>query len=415
MKLAFTGSRLAFCLVVLSAGPAFSQTSEAIAEKPSSAPVAFVNIQTQKGVVAYAAAASGKLTKIKGSPFPVSGQMEAITGKYLISVGTDWLHVYELTSSGAVGKQVSKINTQSYAGGECGTTSELITDLTGKYIYVELYDYSQDLPADCTAWQSYSFESGVLNFLSEEHAQASPGLDVPVQYLGGAVNSSNKYIYTNGWDEADYLPSFYPLTIAKGNIAQNANFTEVDPTPDPNLDYFLVPVMAVADSKEHLAVLMMPWFYNDGGSAPENLKLASYTIDPSTGSITSTNTQDDIPFMAMQIASPEMSMSDDGAFVAVGAGGGFNTGGIQVFKFNGAKPPTALTKLLLPGVEIDQLAWDKQDHLYALSYAYNMSSSPEGKAELYVYSVGSTVKQVEGSPYSVPGAYGVTGMIVASK
>lgn len=376
-------------------------------DQPSSSDIASIYVQTGPGVVVFTKDSAGKLTKVKGSPFPVTGQMEAITGKYLISVGTDWLHVYELSSSGAVGKQVSKINTQSYAGGECGTTSELVTDLTGKYIYVELFDYTDDLPSDCTAWQSYSISSsGALTFIGNLEPQVlQDGDHGTIQTFGGAVGSSNHYVYVDG--NINNIPSLFPFSMQNGSLNQTTNFKEADPTPDPNLDYFLAPVMAVADSKEHLAVLMMPWFYNDDGSAPENLKLASYTIDPSTGSITSTNTQDDIPFTDLQAPAYTMSMSKNGSFVAIG-----NNDGMQVFKFNGAKPPTALTKLLLPGTEIDQLAWDKQDHLYALSYAYSMSSNPEGKAELYVYSVGSTVKQVQGSPYSVPGAYGVTGMIV---
>jgi hypothetical protein len=100
----------------------------------------------------------------------------------------------------------------------------------------------------------------------------------------------------------------------------NTVFRETDPTTDPNLDYFLAPIMARADSHEHLAVAMIPWLYGGNGSAPVNLKMASYTIDPATGSIASTNTEDNIPFAAMGGAPSAMSISYGGNFVAIGSG-----------------------------------------------------------------------------------------------
>jgi hypothetical protein len=58
-------------------------------------------------------------------------------------------------------------------------------------------------------------------------------------------------------------------------------------------------------------------------------------------------------------------------------------------------------------VDIDQLAWDNSNHLYALSYE---------SGELYVYTVTPTsISEVAGSPYKVQGAYGVKGLIVVPK
>jgi hypothetical protein len=81
--------------------------------------------------------------------------------------------------------------------------------------------------------------------------------------------------------------------------------------------------------------------------------------------------------------------------------------GLQIFHFNGSSPITAFGSALLPGVSIDQLAWDKNNHLYALSYGTN---------KLYVYTVTTTsINEVAGSPLTVDNAYGISGLVVVPK
>jgi hypothetical protein len=80
-------------------------------------------------------------------------------------------------------------------------------------------------------------------------------------------------------------------------------------------------------------------------------------------------------------------MSPSGQLLAVGG-----SAGLQIFRFNGAAAPTRYTGLLV-NVEIDQMFWDKQDHLYAIS-------RPAGR--LYVFTITSTsVHQAPGSPYAI--------------
>jgi len=63
--------------------------------------------------------------------------------------------------------------------------------------------------------------------------------------------------------------------------------------------------------------------------------------------------------------------------------------------------------VLLPNVNIDQLAWDNSNHLYALSYSAQA---------LYVFTVTPTsTSEVAGSPFKVTGAYGAEGLIVVPK
>jgi hypothetical protein len=66
-------------LALLVAVPAFTQnpSPEATAAAKAAAPVAWVYAQTfAQGVDVYAAAADGKLTLVKGSPFKTTGTME---------------------------------------------------------------------------------------------------------------------------------------------------------------------------------------------------------------------------------------------------------------------------------------------------------------------------------------------------
>src|SRR5580658_3206479 len=153
--------------IALVAVPALAQNEEDTANS-AAAPVALVYVQTTPGVMVYNAAANGTLTEVKGSPFKVSGQMEDISGKFLISVGDTILHVYSIASNGAVGKQISQINTASYGGSECGGTSGQgsVLDHTGKYLYVQLNTLNK-----CAAWQTYRLESdGFLQFLGDTEA-----------------------------------------------------------------------------------------------------------------------------------------------------------------------------------------------------------------------------------------------------
>ena len=138
-----------------------------------------------------------------------------------------------------------------------------------------------------------------------------------------------------------------------------------------------------------------------GRMGPCIYQLASYTVNASTGSIVSTNTWEQMPTPAVKNIG-SMNMSPSGKLVAIGG-----NPGLEIFHFNGAAPMTAYSATLLPTVEIDQLAWDNNNHLYALSYA---------AGQLYVYTVTPTsISEVAGSPYTVTGAYGLKGLIVVPK
>jgi hypothetical protein len=399
-------------LALLTAVPAFTQTpaADAATESKAAAPKAYVYVQTQQGVDVFDAASDGKLTLIKGSPFATSGQIGGVTSSHLISVGTDYLHAYTIESNGAVGKQASEIDTQKYAGSECGTTGEngysngAILDHTGKYFYVQLYGamdtYEGEQYYSCSAWQSYKIASnGDFTFLGDLEGDAGyHGNALPIDILTISGNDKFPYGIFPGGDGPGSFSSF--TREANGLLEVNGSFSEVDPTPQPGAGGFFngyLPINGAADPSGHLAVVVNEPFAGD----PPAPQLASYTIK-SDGGIVSKNSWDNMPTPALQYCCGSISISTSGKLLAVS---GYP--GLQIFHFNGAAPITPYSSVLLPAVNIDQLAWDSDNHLFVLSYE---------TGELYVYTVTPTeISEVSGSPYKVENAYGASGLIVVPK
>ena len=102
------------------------------------APVAYVYVATSKGINLYNAASNGKLTLVSGSPFKTTGLMIGSNQKFFITLGTYWVRSYPVKANGAIGAQVSQINTQNYSGSDCGTTNGAVLDHSGQDVYVLL-------------------------------------------------------------------------------------------------------------------------------------------------------------------------------------------------------------------------------------------------------------------------------------
>ena len=414
-------TQVALTLVIaILAMPVLAQTAEIVTESTAT-PVSYVYIQTNPGVMAYAAAANGQLTLVKGSPFPVSGQLEDIGGKFLISVGTTILHVYQIESNGSVGKQISQINTASYGGSECGATSGQgsVLDHTGKYLYVQLNTLNK-----CAAWQTYRVESnGFLQFVGDSEYSTTDETGGVIQSTVPTISSNDKFAFgafrvgestmtpadkycVNDYQFCPTIAAF--KTNSQGVLEQNSSFTEIDPAAPSGWVYYPYGDSSpAADPNGHLAVVMTP--LNGNGSA-DAAQLVSYTIN-ANGSISTTNHLDPalnyMPYVYItDYFSPiALGMSPAGNLLA--AAGHL---GLQLFHFNGAGEITydfdANTPLST--VSFDQVKWDGSNHLYALSY---------GSAQLFVYMVTPTsVAQAPGSPYTLPKSpYGTRGMVVIPK
>ena len=389
-----TVSLIAF-VALLSAGPAFTQTpsTEATPEAKADAPVAYVYVQTLKGINLYDAAADGKLTLVKGSPFANVGQMEAVNGKYLVSLGTDYIHTYKIEPNGAPGKQASEINTQNYTGAECGNTTGggAVLDHTGQNLYIQLND-AQTIYREpvCVAWQSYKISSdGALTYLGT--AMDGP----PTEYNGTTVPTfSGNDNFAYGRYIGDTNPFALFSRSKDGLISVTQNFASVDPVaPNPSDSY--LPYATATDPTHHLAAELYP---NASQWPPPPPQLASYTISDADGSIVSTNTWEDMPTFEVTHANG-IRMSPSGKLLAV-----FGFTGLQIFHFNGADPLTRYSSLLLPTIEISQLAWDNDNHLYAFSIE-TCTNVCDPMGELYVYTITPTsISQASGSPYKVENA-----------
>jgi hypothetical protein len=371
--------------------------------------VAHVYVQTHQGVDVFDSSSSGKLTLVKGSPFSTTGQMGGVTGSHLISMGTDDVHVYAVGSTGAVGEQQGEVNTQKYGGAKCGNTTGLSTflDHAGKYYYLQLSGIFNGGSVACVAWQSYELKSnGTLDFLGSIEYSGYGGHDASPSSLP-TVSSNDKFAYGifDQYSGFSYTTFSTLKRASSGDLEVISNFKETDPQADqnvPNGPWTFFPTLVQADPSSHLAVLLQNQSFAGCCGFDGPLQLASYSIDSSTGSVSSTNKYEDMPTPAISLdAFSKMEMSTSGKLLALAGTG------LQIFHFNGASPITEFGSALLPGVSINQLAWDNNNHLYALSYGTN---------KLYVYTVTTTsINEVAGSPFTVDNAYGTSGLIVVAK
>jgi hypothetical protein len=387
---------LALVFVLLVAAPTFSQTASSDATNEAiSSPVADVYVQTEHGVTVYNANANGQLTLVKGSPFDNTGQMEAINGGFLISVGTNELHAYSIESTGAMGPQAAVIDTQRFAGYQCGTTlGPTLLDHGGQYFAVGLGGNTSN---ECSSLQTYKIApNGQFTFLGD--SLSTLGVHQYAYQVNVTTWSSND-LFAYGVQTQQGAAAFLAYRRGSaGDLVVDGSFTEKDPTPDPSISSGnYAPALLAADNASHLAVVMNEPF---GPNCCSYFQLASYTINDSTGAITSTNTWANMP--ALPFYPYALAMSWSGQFAAVGG-----SAGLQLYHFNGAAPATADGGVLLPKIAFDQVQWDKKNHLYALSYT---------SGQLYVYTVTSTgISEAAGSPYTIAKPYGIIGMIVVPK
>jgi hypothetical protein len=372
----FLAASFILSLTLLPTQPSYAQTSA------STSHVAYVYVGTTKGVYLYDAASNGSLTPVSGSPFSVAGLAIGSNGKYFVSVGTDYVHSYPVASNGAIKPQVSQINTQSYSGSTCGTTSGSVLDHTGQDVYVQL-NFAQN--TECTALQSFKISSsGALTFLGATEFNQTLASEPTLIALTGSGALGYSFAGEGFCSTATY--EFQRESSGAMMFGTTMYLT----TPPPSGD--LQPLVGTADPTNHLAIA--------GTEEPdyctfEPAQLASYTV-ASNGDITSTNTTQNMP--TPQVNPTVLNMSPSGKFLALGG----NTAswianstqhpGLEVFHFNGANPITSYSGVLTT-TPIDEIHWDSSNHLYALS---------NSTKKLYVYTVtSSSITAAPGSPFTI--------------
>jgi hypothetical protein len=362
-------------------------TGAALAQSP----VAYVYVaetgpnQTTTGPISvYAASSAGKLTEIKGSPFTqTTGAIIGTNGTHFLTVDQNpdtthqYLRSYTASADGAIGGQVSSVDLHEWCAGDVGG----MLDHTGQYVYV--------LDAgDCGGnMQSFSIgKTGELTFIGNTGSTADDAAIFALPVIAG--NDMFAYTWNNSSDTACQTQVFSGMARESGGALENdSSITVTGPTaPAGNQPYQYNSGLATDDPTNHLATVV--YFSNYGDCTETQPQLASYTVE-SNGDLVSTNTYEDMPYLAQYPNSSLMKLNPAGNIVAVAAGTG-----IQFFHFNGAAPITSFTGVIGTSGYISTMAWDKDNHLYALNAL---------SGRLHVYTATSTgVVEAAGSPYNLP-------------
>ena len=349
----------------------------------NSSPVAFVYVSSSPSnndyeINAFAAAPDGKLTAVSGSPFPANVQSMAVNQQFLF--GTNGVDVYSfsIAADGSLAK-VARINAQKFNGSHCGGPTALFLDLSGSTLYDE--DVYGNICANNT-YQSFSIDqsSGELSYLGASDPSAL--FNVPLSFIG-------KNVYAYGSSSHQYGSWLFGFKRNRDGKVSDLKINP--PMPVSKKADFYVSYGAAADSGNHVAISVTP--YNQNTWLPDGPpQFATYTADPS-GRLTTKSTYSNMPTTAVQNVA-DFKMSPSGKLLAVGG-----TAGLQVFHFNGANPVTHYTGLIVKD-EIDQIFWDNDNHLYAISHT---------TGRLFVFTITPTgVSQAPGSPYTVTNPQNVT-------
>lgn len=330
----------------------------------------------------YAASSEGKLTEITGSPFKqTAGMMAGTNGSHFITLDppfttTDqYLHVYDVEPNGTIGKEVSKLDLHAW----CAEDLSAEFDHTGQDVYI-----LEDLECGGGYLSFELSKSGELTFTgSVPRHNVFPFYTLPV------FSGNDKFAYTADSNSGCPASTFLGMGRESSGALENISFSTTNPLPPPG-GFQAFPLLVTDDPTIHLAILV---FFQAGlcGDAGQQYGLASYTVQ-SNGDLVSTNTWENMPQFAAGLypgygAGLKMNAAGNILAVAVGTG-------IQFFHFNGADPITTFTGIIGKSGFISTMAWDGDDHLYALN-------AKSGKLHVYTATAKGVI-EAPGSPYLPP-------------
>jgi hypothetical protein len=201
---------------------------------------------------------------------------------------------------------------------------------------------------------------------------------------------NNQYAYQEGSDEN--TPYTFGMKRESNGALVAASINVEPPSTGMDLSYYVHASMLAADTTDHLVAPVYEFIDPD---IYKPAQLATYTAD-SHGNLNTTSKVGNMPYTALTYV-VGVSISPSAKLLAVAEAGGTNEGGFQVFHFNGGSPITKYTGLQHESEQFVEFGWDSDNHLYALS-----------STNLHVYTAtSSSVKEVSGSPYSIPEAVSV--------
>ena len=358
-------------------------------------------------IYAFSVTPDGKVTPVAGSPFTqISGQMVGTTGSHFITrayggnlsggeVPLNYLYSYDVAANGAIGQQVSEINTQLYGGSNCSGAQgsnwpdDAELDHTGRFVYVTYCS---------NAVQTYALSSaGDLTFKNvSTYSDATSGLP---KLTGNDAFGYNQTVINGQYGPVGAFSGF--ARESDGSLLSIGTPSVTGPSlPSDDFDslavsnyysqygYFNAPkVMLTNNPTDHLAAMLtILKFTAPDTVSNEGCALASFTVG-SQGELTSTNSYDNMP----SGCGNDMVLSPSGKYLAVLP---YDGKSLQLYHFNGSNPITYFTQVAGAAGWFSTMAWDSSNHLYAL----------DGQSgQLHIYTVtSSSVSEAPGSPYSVP-------------
>lgn len=380
----------AVCLVcLLCAAAGVSRTSAAQLESndttSGSSPAAYVYVlftpknSSVNEIAGYVAAANGALSPLPGSPYTADVTTMAVNGKYLFADNANQIDVnaYHIADNGALSLW-QQTDTAKYNYKDCGSNGALFTDRTGKTLY--------DMEYDGNVCANNKYESLAIDSANGSLKPIGSSTYTTWLYQAATFLANNEYAYSVACKGYMYWAVFGEHRGTNGLLAPISNFQAN--LPARKSGDFWCPEHAAADATNHVAMVLQG--VNGATFAPDGeAQIASFTA-AANGNLSTTNTLADMP--GTLVGTPlSTRMSPDGKLLAVGG-----SAGLQIFHFRGAEPPLKFTNLIKV-VEIDQMFWDNQNHLYAIS-------RPTGR--LFVFTVTPTsVTEAPGSPYYLDSAH----------
>jgi hypothetical protein len=361
--------------------PPAQGTASANVATGSAAPVAFVYVASSPSedpnasyvINAFTADASGRLTRVKGSPFTLNVGNMVVNGKYLFGLNRSIPYIprFLIEPDGAL-HWIQSTKVQTGCGGGIGP---LILDHTGSTLYLQTSD-----PTDClsSVVQSLRVEkSSELTFLG---GQQTGNFFSPITFIG-----NNEYAYAGECASVngETLTAIVGFRRLSNGMLVLGPTGKVPEAKDRVKTYYC-PSLAAADPKNHVAIaLSLQVFDPYHTSVTAETRIATYSADNS-GNLSTTSTYANMPLVAAS-AMHALQMSPSGKLLAVCA-----ENGLQIFHFNGGAPATRYTGLLTKN-PIESCYWDNASHLYAA-----------GRENLYVFTITpDKVTQAPGSPYAI--------------
>ncbi|HEX4039583.1 MAG TPA: hypothetical protein VHX37_16115 [Acidobacteriaceae bacterium] len=332
---------------------------------------AYVYVSLGSGAIqAYSASSSGGLTPMSGSPFPAPA-VNALAGinnlLFAVESGQNIVS-FSIGSTGAI-TQSSTINAQALNTYPTdGGPLSLFTDPRGQDVY------DSDIYADGanSRYQAFAIQSGG----SLTYSGVTSYGDTQQRIL--SFTADGNYAYgSDCYRTSDDLYGF--MRNANGSLTW---FDPKDTLPAPPSGEGYCISGAAVSPDNHLVVAL--------GESPDgyqvgNSQLAVYTINPSDGTLTTTDTTETMPTDQVGYVN-DYRFDPTGATLAVAG-----QNGLEIYGFSAGKLTAeggALTSDPIAKVE-----WDSSGNLYALS-------TTTGK--LYVFSVASgAATAVSGSPYAI--------------